>query len=69
MRRTGTTGTKIDTPAWETPFTADTVTRELVNDQGDHTLEQVLQNVSSVQAAHYDAGWGAKSYFVRGFNE
>jgi iron complex outermembrane receptor protein len=68
VRPTGTTGTKIDTPAWETPFTADTVTRELVDDQGDHTLEQVLQNVSSVQAADYDAGWGAKSYFVRGFD-
>ena len=44
------------------------MTRELVDDQGDHTLEQVLQNVSSVQAADYDAGWGAKSYFVRGFD-
>lgn len=65
---TGTTSTKIDTPVWETPFTADTVTREVADDQGDHTLEQVLQNVSAVQAADFDAGWGAKSYFVRGFD-
>ncbi len=65
---TGTTATKTDTPVWETPFTADTVTRELADDQDDHTLEQVLQNVSSVRAADYDAGWGAKSYFVRGFD-
>lgn len=67
-RSTGTTATKTDTPVWETPFTADTVTRELADDQGDHTLEQVLQNVSSVQAADYDAGWGAKTYFLRGFD-
>lgn len=68
VRPTGTTATKTDTPVWETPFTADTVTRELADDQGDHTLEQVLQNASSVQAADYDAGWGAKTYFVRGFD-
>ena len=68
VRPTGTTATKIDTPAWETPFAADTVTRELAGDQGDHTLEQVMQNVSAVQAADTDAGWGAKTYFVRGFD-
>ena len=68
VHQTGTTATKTDTPIWEMPFTADTLTRELADDQDDHTLEQVLQNVSSVQAADYDAGWGAKSYFVRGFD-
>lgn len=34
----------------------------------DRNLEQILQNVSAVQANDSVAGWGAKTYQVRGFN-
>ena len=40
----------------------------MFQDQGARNLEQILQNVSAVQANDSIAGWGAKTYAVRGFN-
>lgn len=62
------TATKIDVPVYETPLTIDSVTRGLFEDQGSRNLEQILRNVSTVQSSDSDAGWGAKTFQLRGFD-
>ena len=62
------TATKLDLPVYETPLTVNSVTRGLIQDQGSRNLEQILQNVSAVQSNDANAGWGAKTFQVRGFD-
>jgi len=62
------TGTKLELPSYEVPLTVDSVDRELMRDQGVRNLEQILRNVSAVQSNDSVAGWGAKTFQVRGFD-
>jgi iron complex outermembrane receptor protein len=68
VQPTSATGTKLDLPSYEVPLTVDSVNRELMQDQAVRNLEQILQNVSAVSANDSVAGWGAKTYQVRGFD-
>lgn len=59
------TATKSDLPAAASPFSVDIVPRHLFDDKGALSMEEVLENVG---AHAVDAsGWGAKSFFLRGF--
>lgn len=68
VQSTTATATKTDIPVYQTPLTVDSVTRALIQDQGSRNLEQILQNVSAVRSDDSSAGWGAKTFQVRGFD-
>ena len=44
------TATRTDTPIIDTPFSIQVISQEVMKDQGAYRLEDIVQNVSAVQA-------------------
>jgi iron complex outermembrane recepter protein len=62
------TATKTDTPLYATPMTIHVVPRGVIEDQAAQTLERILDYVPGVQANDVNSGFGAKTFYLRGFD-
>jgi catecholate siderophore receptor len=58
---------KLTEPLLNTPFTIETVTRQLMNDQGVTTLRDALRNVPGISLATGEAASQGDSLTIRGF--
>jgi catecholate siderophore receptor len=58
---------KLTEPLLNTPFTIETVTRQLMNDQGVTTLRDALRNVPGISLAAGEAAAQGDSLTIRGF--
>lgn len=66
--RNALSATKIDTPLIDTPLSIQAVSQEVMQDQASRRLEDVLRNVSGVQAVHAYGG-SNEMFVVRGFQQ
>jgi iron complex outermembrane receptor protein len=62
-----TTATKTDTPVLDIPQSITTIPRQLIDDQGDVTVDQAIGNVASVTIGGPYRDFD--EYRIRGFNE
>ena len=58
---------KLTQPLLNTPFTVETVTRQLMNDQGVTTLRDALRNVPGISLAAGEGASQGDSLTIRGF--
>ena len=58
---------KLTEPLLNTPFTIETVTRQLMDDQGVTTLRDALRNVPGISLAAGEGGAQGDSLTIRGF--
>lgn len=58
---------KLTEPLLNTPFTVETVTRQLMDDQGVTTLREALRNVPGISLAAGEGGAQGDSLTIRGF--
>jgi catecholate siderophore receptor len=58
---------KLTEPLLNTPFTVETVTRQLMDDQGVTTLRDALRNVPGISLAAGEGGAQGDSLTIRGF--
>jgi catecholate siderophore receptor len=58
---------KLTEPLLNTPFTVETVTRQLMNDQGVTTLRDALRNVPGISLAAGEGASQGDSLTIRGF--
>jgi outer membrane receptor protein involved in Fe transport len=58
---------KLTEPLVNTPFTVETVTRQLMDDQGVTTLREALRNVPGISLAAGEAASQGDSLTIRGF--
>ncbi|MGH9960598.1 MAG: TonB-dependent siderophore receptor [Pyrinomonadaceae bacterium] len=65
--RNATTGTKTDTPIFETPFSVQVVPQQVFKDQRSARIKDALKNVSGVRPQP-TIGFGT-GFIIRGFND
>jgi catecholate siderophore receptor len=58
---------KLTEPLLTTPFTVETVTRQLMDDQGVTTLRDALRNVPGISLASGEAASQGNAFTIRGF--
>ncbi|MBI3637645.1 MAG: TonB-dependent siderophore receptor [Candidatus Rokubacteria bacterium] len=63
------TGTKTDTPLLDVPATIQVVPKEVFVEQGQHTLDAVTRNVSSVNLAAQSAYGFFNNFLIRGLSQ
>ena len=67
IRPNSSTATKTNTPVMETPFSVQSLPRQILQDQQAIRLDSVLQNVSGVTHMPTNQG-GSDGYLIRGFS-
>lgn len=67
IRHNSSTATKTNTPIMETPFSVQTLPRQILQDQQAIRLDSILQNVSGVTQVPANQG-SSDGFLIRGFN-
>jgi len=68
-RTNASSATKTDTPIMDTPVSIKVIPKAVMDDQGVVRVADALNNVSSVQAGAFNAGYVYDTFVIRGFTQ